>query len=65
MGVFAHLVEDLQHVKVAIGVKLIPCVVRGDGHRDARSLSFVQQGDAPPARGASSLGVSILGPLVH
>lgn len=32
----ACLREDLQHVQVSIGVELVPHIVGGDGHRDAR-----------------------------
>ncbi len=56
-----HLVENLEHVKVAIGIELIPRIVTGQRSGNAGRTQLVQEGDAPPTWGAAAAGI----PLLH
>lgn len=60
-----HLIEDLQHIKVPIGIELVPCVVAGNGHRDGMAAQLMQQGDPPPPWGALPPLIPILHGLTH
>lgn len=64
-GRSVHLVEDLQHIQVAVGVELVPCVVAGNGHRNCMAAQLVQQGYPPPSWGALPPLIPILHPLTQ
>ena len=56
----AHLVENLEHVEVAVGVELVSRVVTGQSSGNAGRTQLMQEGDAPPPRGAAAAGISLL-----
>ena len=60
-----HLVEDLQHIQVPIGIELVPSVVAGNGYRDCVAAQLVQQGHPPPPWGALAPLIPVLYTLTH
>ena len=64
-GYGQHLIEDLQHIKVPIGIELVACVVAGNGHRDGMAAQLMQQGDPPPPWGALPPLIPVLHRLTH